>query len=123
MNDEDTPEQRLDRILRRKRRKSLLICGGVVIATLAMFVFVFGTERKPQGPEAAQVVSRTQEFRDDSVVYRYRLELAGGLVFSMSARAIHGINVGDTICVQRLRHPVFGGESIQRLPNSRCDLP
>lgn len=120
MNDRETPEQRLDRMLRRDRRKKALLWGSIAAATLAVFIFFFGVERVPQGPETALVLSRSQGVSDDRAVMRYRIELGSGQLFQMSASPIHGINTGDTICVQRLRHPLFGGETIQRLPNSRC---
>lgn len=121
-NDDDvTPEARLDRLLRRERRKAALKWGAAGAVALALMVFAFVIERVPQGPEPALVLSRSLAASDDGVGYDYTVELtASGTRFRISARPVHGINVGDTICVQRLRHPVFGGAQLQRLPASRC---
>lgn len=123
MNDEDSPEDRLDKLLRAQRRKTAFKLGSVGTAFLALLIFVFVIEREAQGPERSTVLSRSQTPSDDSVTIDYRVSMPSGQIFVLRARPIVGVNTGTEICVQRLRHPVFGGETLQRLPNSRCDLP
>ncbi|WP_425093286.1 hypothetical protein [Tropicimonas sp. S265A] len=120
--DKETPEERLDRLLRRERRKASLKWGGAGLCIMALLVLFFVVEWRPLGPERATILSHSQSASDDSVTIDYRIALPSGRITVMRARPIMGLQDGATLCVQRLNHPVFAGERVQRLPNSRCGL-
>ena len=116
----ETPTERLDRIARHDRLKEILLLCAFFIGVFCV-IWIFIAPREPQGPETATVLSHSQVGSYTAVVVAYQVELASGETHVIRARPILGLKTGDILCVQRMRHPIFGGERLQRLRRTSCD--
>ena len=117
----ETTNEKLDRLLRRRRRLTL---GAWVIGILAALgvASVFLVDPTPVGIYRGTFERFSQKPSDDEVQIRLVVTLEDGL--QIRSRPLAGdaaLAPGAKLCFLRTRNPVLGYIGHVRLPTARCD--